>query len=328
MPVANVVFTGGEPTLFRKDIIRTLKHIHKVGSAPTRIVTNAYWGKDYKKAYEFVLSLKEAGLSEFNFSVDDFHQKYIDLSAIHNAIEVCLSLEIPVLLAHKIFPGCEITKKTFDDLVGFEIPIYEELTDEEHAKELLCISTGATIPVGRGADKVNLEDWVPEDTNPEVWSGPCKEVLKNITVQADGSLSPCCGIIERKMPTFYMGDLSTTPLADVIKRANGSTIYNWLALEGPEGIMREIQNRAPDEKFLGRYLQNCQLCQEIFSSESKKAVIAGCLNEKANELSIARSFFEVMRNIEAPRASEGDTTRAVANQGESGSDLMSSESTI
>lgn len=300
MPVANVVFTGGEPTLFRNDILLTLRHIKEVYPVPTRIVTNAYWGRNEKKARDFVSELKAAGLTEFNFSVDDFHQKYIDLNAIKTAIQVSLDQNVPVLLAHKIYPGCEITKDTFDELMGFSIPIYEELTPEQHKNEPLCISTGATIPVGRGADDIDLNEWVPIDTPPSHWAGPCREVLKNITVQADGSFTPCCGIVERRMPVFYMGDLNRDRLSDVLEQANASTIYNWLALEGPEGIMHEIQKRSSEEKFLGRYLQNCQLCQEIFSSNTKKKIIADSLEEKGVDLAIKRTIFEVMRNVAPP----------------------------
>lgn len=295
MPVSNVVFTGGEPTLFRKDILQTLRHIQVHQPTPSRIVTNAYWGNKPDKAHAFVEELRDAGLTEFNFSVDDFHQEYIPLPHIKTAIEVCVDLGIPVLLAHKTYPDCAITKQTFDELLGYEIPVFEDLSPEQHKSEPVCISSGATIPVGRGAEDIDLDAWVPTDAGPDRWAGPCREVLKNITIQADGSFTPCCGLVERSMPVFYMGDLHRQTLSDVLERANASQVYNWLGLEGPEGLMKAIRQRNPDEPFLGRYLQNCQLCQEVFSSASKKRALAQSLDAKRAELAVKRLVFETLR---------------------------------
>lgn len=242
-----------------------------------------------------VSELKQAGLTEFNFSVDDFHQKFIPLPAIRTAIEVSLELEIPVLIAHKTYPGSKIERHTFEELLGREIPVFEDMTEEEKDSFDLAISTGLTIPVGRGAEDIDINEWVPDDTPHSNWAGPCREVLKNITVQSDGSFTPCCGLVERNMPVFYMGDLRHESALSVLERANNSTIYNWLALEGPEGLLKAIKAKKPDEPFLGRYLQNCQLCQEIFSCESKKKILADILPQKRERLFQERIKFETFR---------------------------------
>jgi len=296
MPVANVVFTGGEPTLYINDVVKVIQHIKKDGVS-SRIVTNAYWGKTEKLARRFLTKLKNAGLYEFNFSVDDFHQKYISYEAIKRATELALEYEFPVLLAHKTYPDSESDISTFEALLDRTIPIYEDLTPDEKDKHKLCFSSGNTIPVGRGIDTIDVNKWVPSNLPRSYWEGPCDEVLRNITVQSDGSVSPCCGLVDRGLGVFYYGSVYEKSIPQLISKANSSTLYNWLALEGPEGLMNAILEKSTNEKFHGTYLQNCQLCQEIFSSEQKMKILIDCIPEKVNDLSAKRMNHEVHRSL-------------------------------
>jgi MoaA/NifB/PqqE/SkfB family radical SAM enzyme len=58
-----VVFTGGEPTLVKNDLIDVLRHATGLGML-TRVVTNAHWAKDLERARSRVRGLVEAGLKE------------------------------------------------------------------------------------------------------------------------------------------------------------------------------------------------------------------------------------------------------------------------
>jgi hypothetical protein len=154
-----------------------------------------------------------------------------------------------------------------------------------------AFSQGLTVPLGRGEMEINKLDWVkniPKDR----WSGPCTEVFRNITIQPNGYLSPCCGIIDRKMPEFYFKNLQESDFLDSIIEANSSTLYNWLASEGPEGIMKYIQEKNSESEFLGNYVQNCHLCQEIFSNCENKKYIRMGLQEKRDEILSSRLIRE------------------------------------
>ena len=120
-------------------------------------------------------------------------------------------------------------------------------------------------------------------------------ILRNITIQSDGNVSPCCGLVDRGLRVFY-GSIHEKPLPELLRKANSSTLYNWLALEGPEGLKSAIESKAPHEPFLGRYLQNCQLCQEIFSSKKKMETLLERMPVKAKALSKNRLEHEVLRS--------------------------------
>ncbi len=296
-PIPLVVLTGGEPTLFLREVLATLQHISQKSDTFSRLVTNASWATSLKAARQVLRSLKEAGLGELNYSVDDFHQAYIPLAHIRYAVAAAEELEIPVLLAHKSYPGSKSSRATYEALLEREIPLLEDLPPEEYGKRPLTISSGHTLPIGRGAQKVNPLDWVPPEVTEERWRGPCNEVLKELVIAPDGRLSPCCGLVERTIPYFYAGSVIEQDVFEVLEVANKSVLYNWLALGGPSSIMDYILSQDPSIPFLGRYVQNCQLCNEIFTDPRKTEIALGGLEAMAGPLSIQRCLYEAQRAL-------------------------------
>jgi len=290
-----VVFTGGEPLLYRKDVEETIRHIREVSDTPMRIVTNAFWARNIKTARTLLRNLKEAGLTEFNYSVDDFHQRFIPLSTIKNGIEAAIELGIPVHLAHKTYPNSKSNRSLYEETFERQIPILDQLGPKRRGKELLTISTGYTLPIGRGSELVNLERWVPNDLPETQWKGPCKEVLASITISANGYLSPCCGLVDRNLDAFYVASVVEYDVLDILEYANKTVLYNWLALEGPSAIMEYIMSQDPSLQFLGRYIQNCQICQELFSDSRKVVIILDSLERMGKVLSVNRCIYESHR---------------------------------
>ena len=61
-PIPLVVFTGGEATLFLREVLATLHHIAEHSDTSSRLVTNASWAASLTAARRVLRSLKEAGL--------------------------------------------------------------------------------------------------------------------------------------------------------------------------------------------------------------------------------------------------------------------------
>jgi len=305
-PIPLVVFTGGEPTLFLREVLATLQHILENSDTHSRIVTNASWATSLTAARGILRSLKEAGLGELNYSVDDFHQAYVPLTHIGYAVEAALEFEIPVLLAHKSYPGSRSSRATYEALLRREIPKLEDLLPEEYGKHPLTISSGNTLPIGRGAEKVNPLGWVPPEVTEDRWRGPCNEVLKEIVIAPEGRLSPCCGLVDRSIPYFYAGSVLEQDLLELLEIANKSVLYNWLALGGPSSIMDYIISQDPSIPFLGKYVQNCQICNEIFTDARKTEVALGGLEAMAGTLSIQRCLYEAQRSLVIEKWQEQD----------------------
>ncbi|MCP4913301.1 MAG: radical SAM protein [Oligoflexia bacterium] len=295
-----VVYTGGEPLLYQRDIEIASEYFKSCGVKHMRVVTNGFWGKTKKRALSTLSSLKKSGITEINISVDDFHQKFIPLETIKNAIDACVELDVRLLLAHKEHPDAIIKKETFDNLLGYEIADLQDYKRDNIPQSeypSLMISTALTIPVGRYDRDIQYDDWIKDISNKDRWKGPCDQVLKNIIVSHKGNFAPCCGLVDRELPEFYFGDIDNTEPLETFYKMNNVTLYNWLALEGPSGIMEYIKTKNPNIEFKDGYVQNCQLCQELFQDPEKREIIKEGLKEKAIELSFKRCHYEGKRDV-------------------------------
>lgn len=61
--------------------------------------------------------------------------------------------------------------------------------------------------------------------------------------------------------------------------------------------MEYIRKVNPESKFLGNYVQNCHLCQEIFSNCDNKKFIKMGLEEKKEEILLKRLISEAEYEI-------------------------------
>lgn len=310
-----VVFTGGEPMLYWWEIQKTIASVRKKSPiAAIRIVTNVSWATSVQKATAILGKLQAAGLTELNYSVDDFHQANIPEQRIINGVEAAHALGLPVLLAHKTYPGSRTNHEYYEALLSRPILSIDSMTASEFEDIKLAISSGYTVPVGRGSENVFAENWIPyryaSDAGskycPTSWAMPCREVLNSFTVTADGRLSPCCGLVDRSVRIFSAGDVLQEDVVNVVEKYCSSTLYNWLALEGPGAIRDFINAKHPLFQENAQYVQACQLCQEIFSNEVALKVILEGMPEISASLSIKRCTFEA--GICASRKSVGRAT--------------------
>jgi len=84
--VNEVGFFGGEPLLYFNLLVSLIKEVKRYDIPKIGLPTNGYWGKDDKIAKIYALKLKEAGLNQIGFSVDAFHQEFISIDIVRQAI--------------------------------------------------------------------------------------------------------------------------------------------------------------------------------------------------------------------------------------------------
>ena len=92
-----MVLTGGEPFIYGKKIEDIIQHASKAGLM-TRIVSNGFWAKNYDSAYKRIQSLKEAGLTEINFSTGDDHLEFVPIKTIKNGALASLRQGMTVVI--------------------------------------------------------------------------------------------------------------------------------------------------------------------------------------------------------------------------------------
>jgi hypothetical protein len=127
------------------------------------------------------------------------------------------------------------------------------------------------------------------------WKGPCTSILQRVIITPRKELSICCGMIPRSVKEIVFGTLDEHPLEELIARAHQDLIVNWLAHEGPYGIMRFIMKKNPSVRFRDRYVSICHLCSEIFTRDDCRQTLSEFAHEKAMEISLERCLYDYAR---------------------------------
>lgn len=287
----SVVFTGGEPLLKQQDVLETIRYA-SAHNLWTRIVTNSYWATSPEIAVKKLRRLKEAGLSELNLSCDDLHQENIPIERVKNAFLAAKGLDLPVLVAHKKVRNGKITSDSIAELLGLKLTEFVE-GGENPITDLYCSSL--TVPIGLGSSTLNQDDYIIYPTCTSAFMTPCNSVLSAVIVSPEKDVKICCGMINQRVPEITIGNLGQKALAEIVYEGNQDLIANWLALEGPDGLKRFIQEKAPEVRFQEMYVNHCHLCNDILTRSDTRAVLMQHAHEKAESLSLQRGFLEAVR---------------------------------
>jgi organic radical activating enzyme len=290
--VGLVVFSGGEPTLLKEDLLWAIQHASSKGLL-TRVVTNGWWGESREAARTYLDRLIDAGLYEINISVDDLHQEWIELSRVKNAFLACYERQFKCLLAHKQTKSSIITKRHLEEYFGVQLIEYNPNKHYSPEDECRLISTGVVIPVTRNEESADWNDLIFTS-----WTQSCSSVLNDIVVGANGNFLPCCGIITKNVPELTRADLKATRLIDAIEDANNDLILNWIALEGPASIAQFVKEKNPSIKFREQYVGICHICNEILTRNDVRKVLLEHVNEIIDRISLHRAFMEKARSDE------------------------------
>jgi hypothetical protein len=138
--------------------------------------------------------------------------------------------------------------------------------------------------------------------NDRDWMGACDAVLRNIIIASDLSVHICCGIAKTTTPELSIGSLTEDDLIAILQRGNQDLIANWLALEGPSLILNFARPQDPSIKLPKHYVNKCHLCNELFTREDVRRVLAEHAGKRAQDLMLMRSALDWISE-DWPRAS-------------------------
>ena len=289
--LASVVFTGGEPLLKLNDVEETIRYAHQ-HRLWTRIVTNSFWATTPEVAFYTLSSLKQAGLSEINLSCDDLHQEHIPMERVRNAHQAARKLDLPTLIAHKQVKNGRITPESISDFMGVKLTEFKE---GEVNQRTDLYSSSLTIPIGHGVNSLNQDDYIIYPSNSLACSAPCSSILSSIIVSPTKEVRICCGMIDQRVPELTVGNLENQTLAEIVCEGNTDLIANWLALEGPYGIMSFIREKVPEIHFQEKYVNHCHLCNDIFTRDEVRYALSQYSHEKIETITLQRGFLEALR---------------------------------
>lgn len=284
-----VTFTGGEPLLYQDEHIELLE-LCKKHNFGTRIVTNGFWARKFDKGLELLTRLKEAGLSELNFSADKFHLEFQDASILKNGLECARQLgfaRIVSFVTNEDVPPLDAFSRMYgiprDQLVDLRlymdhIDIMEQIKDEK-----IFVFYGGLIGLGRAEEYPEELRYVPLDIFPK--GTGCPEVINKPVIYPNGDFQACC-CAGGKMKTFTVGNLHQHSLRELYDKMFKRTQWLFINSHGPKDLYDTIASARPDLPRREKYTSICEVCvrategltpeevDEIVNAESVRRMLA------------------------------------------------------
>jgi hypothetical protein len=273
-----VVFLGGEPGLYPELLHRLAASIHALGVG-LRVETNASWAVNPEAARDFLAPLV-AAKTQVMFSIDSFHEPFVDPARVVEAIGVVAELgggwniETPYLdLATQNNPYDQRTLQLLDEaLKGIQqrtgLGLNPEIVSAVPGQYTIrlfnqsnaYLAEGRVFFKGRGAH--TLAPLVAEgrgvpaevcDTVPW-WGNGSQSTAELLALDPDGYISKECGIV--------FGNVERQSMADILDSFDASQhpILSTLIHEGPLGLARQAGELGYVIKT--DYADKCHLCQE------------------------------------------------------------------
>lgn len=273
-PLELVIFTGGEATLLKDDLLDSIAFCSE-NDLKTRLITNAWWASTEKRAVETVESFCEAGLSEINFSADDYHQQYVKLDNIKNAWEASKNKGFnSVVIANMIGPhshitGAFISEYFKEDIQEFwinkgKIPPISSARDGTK----YLIANSYIQKLGRACSMPDAEIFYP--LNPLSLKTRCMMVCKHPVLSADGNLFACCGFNAKGNKYLDLGNVQEKTITEVWDKAKRSLFVRAMHKLGPYFIMNFVKDFLKKDIFKDRYSSICEICYDI--SNNKESI--------------------------------------------------------
>ncbi|UNE61523.1 radical SAM protein [Xanthomonas oryzae] len=261
-----VVFTGGEATLLKDDLIAVIAEATSLGLV-TRIVSNGSWGKTKATAKRLADKLAGAGLCELNISTGKDHQEWVPQESVVNAVEAAFHAGVLTL-----------------------VTVEADTADSAKLSSLMKDPTLKTLR-SRGVI-VQSNSWMSfKDTGEErdhaLTTGrratPCEQIHSNIVVTPYGEVSACCGLTLEHIPEMKLGKMDEG-VSDTYLRQRDDFLKYWLRMDGPGEIVRKVMGDERADELLSNSVHICQDCVLLHKNPEIRERIAATYEQFVPEV--------------------------------------------
>jgi MoaA/NifB/PqqE/SkfB family radical SAM enzyme len=288
LTISRIHFVGGDPFL-HQDIMREAFAHARARGLEGGAVTSAYWASSAQKAITVLRPLAEAGLTRLTVSYDDAHAEFVGEANIVYACKAARSLEVEVLIAVVREPGSKIDAKYIEALL--DLPAGGD--------DLARVYETAVNSTGRALENASEEEQERRRGQPLVYRGPCRSMLRHFSVNPEGKILPCCGVIPLR-EGLVAGDSRIDRFDDIVRRSFNDWVFKWIAFEGPVALLRQVtqdsERPCRDEDFDGV----CHACDVLFTSPEHQEQLRRALPAKIRSLQIQEQIYSALGRFIPP----------------------------
>ncbi len=272
--VGRLDFVGGDPFLHPDIMERAFRHARSYGIG-SAVVTSAFWATTEARALSLLTPLAAAGLERLTISYDDQHAEYLKESSVVHAYRAAKELGLEVKIAVVVGPDTRIDGAYIARLLGLP----EGGGGQAHIYETFINSTG------RALENISEEEMERRRASARGYKGPCLSMLRQFSVNPDGKVLACCGVIPYR-DGLGIGELGKESLDTMIRNAYADPVMQWLAFEGPVAMLRQItagtERPCVDDDFDGI----CNACDVLFGNPRNVELLHKALPGKMQSLNV------------------------------------------
>jgi hypothetical protein len=248
-----VCITGGEPMLYLHLVKETVSECDRLSIPEAWLFTNGFWAKNPSRARVITEDLKARGLTKVFLSVDAFHQSYIPIESVKNAVEASLKVDLEICIDAR-FIGQPEESNRYNSATRSLLGSLGSLPSS------IEITTAQPLFVGRAAESLSRHvkkkplSEILDEKCPGAWAGGTLKSPLGVDVDEFGFVTIC--------PGLSIGNTHVTSLRKILEEYDyqNDAVIAALYDNGMEGLIDLASNNGfVSEK---EYVNGCHLCYE------------------------------------------------------------------
>ena len=251
-----VVFTGGEATLLKDDLVAVIAEATSLGLG-TRMVSNGSWAKTKATAKRWMDKLSKAGLRELNISSGKDHQEWVPHESVVNAAESSVEAGLFTLVTVEADTADGRTLAAFS-----EDPLVRVLL-----KKGLRLQSNSWMAFKTDHDA--RENAVPQS----IRAAPCDQIHNNIVITPYKEVAACCGLTLEHIPEMKLGHMQDGVAGTYLSQADDFLKY-WIKVDGPAEIIRRVMGEQKASELLKGSVHICHDCAVLHKNDEVRAKLA------------------------------------------------------
>lgn len=248
-----VCITGGEPMLYPDLVKKIISECSRLSFPEIWLFTNGFWAHDLSKAHAIVETLRSLGLTKMFFSIDFFHQSYVLIESVKNAIEASLESSIEVCIDAR-FIGEPDEENEFNSATRSHLEFLGNLLSKVEVIKAQPMFVGRAVEFLAKHVKMKSLSEILNEKCPGAWAGGTLESPLGVDVDEFGFVTIC--------PGLSIGNTHEGSLKKIIEEYDyrGFAVIATLHDEGMEGLM----SLASKNGFVPKeaYINGCHFCYE------------------------------------------------------------------